>query len=102
MGDITVKRFDEPDEVVSLSDISGQVVVLNEVYIGRYVAQPGWRWSKDVKPLVGTPSCQYHHQGVVLSGRMEVVTDDGARRTVGAGEAFDLPPRYPGIRRHTL
>lgn len=94
MGDITVKRFDEPDEVVSLPNVVGQVVVLGEVYIGRYVAQPGWRWSKDVKPLVGTPSCQYHHQGFVLSGRMEVATDDGARRTVGAGEAFDLPPGH--------
>lgn len=94
MGEVTVKRFDEPDEVVSLPNMAGQVVVLKETYIGRYVAQPGWRWSKDIKPLVGTPSCQYHHQGIVLSGRMEVVTDDGARRTVGAGEAFDFPPGH--------
>jgi hypothetical protein len=94
VGEVTVKRFDEPDEVVSLPNMAGQVVVLNETYIGRYVAQPGWRWSKDVKPLAGTPSCQYHHQGIVLSGCMEVVTDDGARRTVRAGEAFDLPPGH--------
>jgi class 3 adenylate cyclase len=94
VGDITIKRFDEPDEVVSLRNLTGQVVVLNEVYIGRYTAGPGWRWSKDVKPVVGTPSCQFHHQGFVLSGRMEVATDDGARRMVGPGDVFDIPPGH--------
>jgi class 3 adenylate cyclase len=94
MGDVTVKRFDEPDEVLSLPNASGQIVVLGEVYVGRYVYQPGWRWSKDVKPTVGTPSCQHHHQGTTLSGRMEVVTDDGARRIFGPGEVFDIPPGH--------
>lgn len=94
MSEIKSKRFDEPDEVVSLPNVTGQVVVLGEVYIGRYVAEPGWRWSKDVKPHVGTLSCQHHHQGIVVSGHMHVTTDDGARRTVGPGEAFDIPPGH--------
>lgn len=94
MSEIKSKRFDEPDEAVSLPNIAGQIVVLNELYIGRYVLQPGWRWSMDVKPVVGTPSCQHHHQGVVLSGRIQFATDDGARRTVGPGEAYDLPPGH--------
>lgn len=94
MGEITVKRFDEPDEVVSVPNVSGQVVVLGEVYVGRYAHQPGFRWSKDIKPLVGTPSCQYHHQGVVLSGRMHWTLDDGASRTTGPGDAYDIPPGH--------
>lgn len=94
MSELQSKRFDEPDEIVSLPNFAGQVVVLGEVYIGRYVQQPGWSWSKDVKPLVGTPSCQHHHQGVVLSGRVHVTTDDGAQRTIGPGEAFDIPPGH--------
>lgn len=94
MGEIRLKRFDEPDETVSLPNVTGQIVVLGEVYVGRYVIQPGWRWSKDVKPHVGTPSCQHHHQGIVLSGRIQFATDDGARRTIGPGEAFDVPPGH--------
>lgn len=94
MSEIRSKRFDEPDEVVSLPNVAGQIVVLGEVYIGRYVAQPGWRWSKDVKPTVGTPSCQHHHQGIVLSGRIQFSTEDGAQRTCGPGEAFDVPPGH--------
>lgn len=96
MGEIQTKRFDEPDEVVSLPNLTGQIVVLGELYVGRYVHQPGWRWSKDVKPLVGTPSCQYHHQGVVLSGYAQITTDDGGQRTMGPGEAFDVPPGHDG------
>jgi class 3 adenylate cyclase len=94
MSEIQTKRFEEPDEVTTLPGLAGQIVVLGEVYVGRFVHQPGWRWAKDVKPLVGTPSCQYHHQGVVLSGRIQVTTDDGAQRTIGPGEAFDIPPGH--------
>ncbi len=94
MGQIQSRHFDEPDEIVSLPNLSGQIVVLGETYVGRYAAQPGWRWSKDVKPVVGTSSCQHHHQGVVLSGHMQIATDDGARRVIGPGEAFDVPPGH--------
>ncbi len=94
MSELQSKRFDEPDEIVSVPNLGGQIVVLGEAYVGRFVHQPGFRWSKDMKPLVGTLSCQYHHQGVVLSGRMHVSTDDGAQRTIGPGEAFNIPPGH--------
>ncbi len=94
MSELLSKRFDEPDETVSAPNMSGQVVVLGETYVGRYVYQPSWRWSTDVKPVVGTPSCQFHHQGIVLSGRYRIVTDSGAERTIGPGEAFDVPPGH--------
>jgi class 3 adenylate cyclase len=94
MGEVQSKRFDEPDEVVSLPNLAGQVVVLGEAYVGRYVANPGWRWSNDVKPFVGTPSCQHHHQGFVVSGRMHVTTDAGATRIIGQGEVYDIPPGH--------
>lgn len=94
MGELQSKSFNEPDEVVTLPNLTGQIVALGEGYVGRYVHQSGWRWSKDVKPLVGTPSCQYHHHGVVLSGYIQFTTDDGAQLTVGPGAAFDVPPGH--------
>ena len=94
MGGVQSGRFDEPDEVVSLPKLEGRIVVVGETYIGRYVHQPGWRWSVDVKPEVGTQSCQHHHQGFVESGRLYVVTDDGAERTLGTGDVFDIPPGH--------
>jgi len=94
MGALQSKRFDEPDELVTLPLLTWQVVVLGEVYVARSVHEPGWKWSEHVKPVVGTRSCQHHHQGVVLSGQMEIETDAGARRRIGPGEAYEVPPGH--------
>jgi class 3 adenylate cyclase len=64
------------------------------VHVARIVHQPGWSWSEHVKPVAGTPSCEHHHRGVVLQGEEEVVDDAGARRTIRAGEAFEVPPGH--------
>lgn len=57
----------------------------------RGVFEPGWRWSSDVAPIVGTDSCQTRHLGYIISGRMQVRMDDGTETTVEAGDLFDLP-----------
>ena len=94
MASPEVKRFDEPDELITLPHLTEQVVVLGEVYVARTVLEPGWSWAEHVKPVVGTPSCLHHHQGLLLSGRMEFETDDGARRLAGPGDVFDVPPGH--------
>jgi class 3 adenylate cyclase len=94
MGTLQSKRFDQPDDLVTLPLLESQIVVLGEVYVARSTHQPGWRWSEHVKPVVGTPSCLHHHKGVVVSGQMEVETDTGARRRIGAGEALEVPPGH--------
>jgi class 3 adenylate cyclase len=93
----SVKSFDEPDEVVALPLLDFQIVTLGEVYVARAVHQPGWRWSEHVKPVVGTPLCEHHHQGVLLAGTLEFVTRDGVRRRVRAGDAYDVPPGHDGF-----
>lgn len=94
MAKLQSKRFDEPDEVISHPKLKGQIVAIGETYVGRYIHEPSWCWSRDAKPLVGTPSCQYRHQGVALSGYLQVKTDEGAQRTIGPGEAFEIPPGH--------
>ena len=91
MGEFLAKRFDEPDEALTLSHLEGQIVLLGDLYVGRFVHKPGFRWSKDIKPQAGTSSCQYRHQGIVISGFAHVITDTGAERTIGPGMAFDIP-----------
>jgi hypothetical protein len=90
------KPFDEPDELIELPLLTQQVVVVGEDHIAWTEYEPGWRWSEHVKPAAGTPSCQRHHHGVVLSGRLGVETDAGARRVIEAGEAYDIPPGHDG------
>ncbi len=53
--------------------------------------EPGWRWSQDIAPMAGTKSCQVHHLGYVVSGRMQIQLDDGTQLSVEGGDIFDLP-----------
>jgi class 3 adenylate cyclase len=94
MARLQSTRFEEPDELVTLPLVTVQVVLLGEVHVARLVHQPGWSWAEHVKPVVGTPSCQHHHQGVVLEGEVEIETETGARRILRAGEAFEVPPGH--------
>ena len=94
MAGLQSRRFDEPDELVTHPLLTEEIVALGEVHVARTVHQPGWSWAEHVKPIVGTPSCLHHHRGVVLEGRLGVETDDGARRVIGAGEAFEIPPGH--------
>lgn len=96
MGELQNKRFDEPDEAIDHPKLTGRIVALGELYVGRYVHHPGWQWSKDMRPIVGTPSCQFHHQGVILSGQMVIITDDGSERLLGPDEVFEIPPGHDG------
>jgi class 3 adenylate cyclase len=94
MPGVISKRFDEPDEVVTLPLAREEVVILGEVYVGRTTHQPGWSWEEHVKPTAGTPTCLFHHRGIVVSGRMQIETDDGAVRILSPGEAFEVQPGH--------
>ena len=68
----------------------GDRTVLKQIY------QPGWQWSKHIKPLVGTNSCQVHHFGVCVSGRLRVKADEGQEIEFGPGDVADIPPGHDG------
>ena len=59
----------------------------------RELMRPGWRWSVDVKPVVGTDLCRARHRLYVVSGRLHVVME-GAELQVGAGDAVVIPPDH--------
>jgi class 3 adenylate cyclase len=88
------KSFATPDQVRQFPTGRCDIVTLDEMSIGRFVFQPGWRWSKDVKPVAGTSSCQFRHLGYTVSGALEVHMDDGTTLVVGAGEAYEIPPGH--------
>lgn len=88
------KRFDRPDEVRTLEKGRIEIVELGELAVGRAVFQPGWRWSEHVRPIVGGDSCQVHHIGYVVSGRIHVEMNDGASIELTGGDTFEVPPGH--------
>jgi hypothetical protein len=95
MAGMQVKSFESPDEVrpfegngkADVLDIGGRVV-------GRTTLEPGWKWSRNVKPIAGTDSCQVSHLGYCLSGRMKVIMDDGSESEVSSGDVVAIPPGH--------
>ena len=88
------KSFDTPDQVRRYPHGYVELVTLDETTMGRFVQEPGWRWSTAVKPIVGTDSCQVAHVGYAVSGRLHVVMDDGAEFDIKAGDAYELAPGH--------
>lgn len=88
------KAFAQPDLVRTFPLGHVDVINLDETYVARLTWEPGWRWSKDVKPVVQTTSCQNRHVGYVLSGSLHVVMDDGSELEIRRGDAFEIPPGH--------
>ena len=95
-GSLLRFNVDHPDEVRPYKDNGGHLDVINTPHgvVGRGVFEPGWRWSKNVKPIAGTESCQAAHMGYVVSGRMTVVMDGGDRQEFGPGDVMICPPGH--------
>ena len=91
-----VKRldFDSPDETRTPQKTRVDLVRVGNTTVGRFAFEPGWRWSECIKPGVGTESCQARHVGVVQSGVMHVVHDDGTELDLTAGDAYVIEPGH--------
>jgi hypothetical protein len=94
MTDLESKSLDAPEEERTFPNGSAGLVTVGGATIGVFRFQRGWRWSESVKPIVKTDSCQNHHQGVVVSGRMHLVGDDGTEIDIRPGEAYNIPPGH--------
>jgi class 3 adenylate cyclase len=70
------------------------IVELDDTLVGRMTYEPGWRWSVDIQPIAGTDTCQYHHVGVTLSGRLRAQMPDGTELEIGPGDVFEIPPGH--------
>lgn len=86
-----LRSLRSPDDLFQADGIEERTVQVGEQTIGRATVQPGWRWSVNVKPLVGTPSCEVRHVGLALRGRFHVRLDDGREMAIGPDDVFDIP-----------
>ena len=92
--DVTLTRFEKPDEIREFPKGRFEIIRVGGMTIGRARYEPGWRWSEHNRPTVGTPTCRVEHVGVVLAGRCAVKMDDGREYTLGPGDAFHVPPGH--------
>ena len=94
MAKMESKNFSAPDEVRQFEKGKVELVKVGGAMVGRGVFQPGWRWSKHVKPIAKTTSCEAPHFQYQISGTMHVVMDDGAEKDLKAGDVSLIPPGH--------
>jgi hypothetical protein len=65
MAGLVRKSLESPDETRPFEDGKGQLKLVNLEGgpVGRATFEPGWQWSKHVKPIAGTVSCEAAHLG---------------------------------------
>lgn len=83
-----------PDEVRQPEKTNVEIVRLEGYTLGRFIMQPGWRWSQCIKPIVHTSACQLSHIGYAISGSITIRLNDGTQKTINAGDFYTIPPGH--------
>ena len=94
MAGIESRDFESPDETRTPEKTQVNVVRMGDTTAARFTFEPGWKWSECVKPVAGTDSCQARHVGVVSSGSIHVVHEDGTELDLSAGDAYVIEPGH--------
>ena len=95
MSSVEKKTFaTEAAEVMEPNNAKVEIVNVGGNRVMKIAAQPGWVWSKDIKPIIGTDTCQATHTGIIVEGAVHCVCDDGSEATYTAGDAYAISPGH--------
>lgn len=94
MAQMQRKSLSMPDEERSIPNGGVQIWEIGDFVVGKVTFNPGWRWSKDVKPIAGTEWCEYHHLGIMLQGTVRFALPDGLEMEVGEGCLYEVLPGH--------
>ena len=64
--------------------------------IKRMVYPPGFRWSVDMKPVVGTDLCMHAHAGFLAHGEIHIAYADGCVVEYKAPQVVAIEPGHDG------
>lgn len=97
MADIAKKNFSTPDEIQNPGEkLKVEVVTVDGLKFQKVTAAPGWQWSKHLKSVAGTESCEKHHLVYVISGKLHARMNDGSDVELNSGEIGVIPPGHDG------
>lgn len=64
--------------------------------VKRIVYPAGFRWSTNLKPLIGTELCQHAHVGFLASGHLRIQYADGLMEDFVAPQVVAIAPGHDG------
>ncbi len=72
------------------------IACAGECRVKRVIYPPGFRWSRDLKTIVGTDLCQHAHVGFLARGQIHIQYADGCTREFRAPQAVAIEPGHDG------
>jgi len=94
MAGVEKRSFDSPDESRTPDKTRADVVNMGGTTTARLTLEPGWSWAECVRPVVGGESCQLRHLGVVQSGTLRIVHEDGTEVELAPGDTYVIEPGH--------
>ena len=85
------KSLGKPDETRTFEKGKVELVNIGGGVVGRLTLEPGWKWSKHVKPIAKTDLCEAPHFQVQVSGRLCILMGDGTKVDSLPGDVTALP-----------
>ena len=71
---IEVKNFSSAaDEAKDMPNARMEAVNVLNQRVMKLTLSPDWKWSKDIKPILGTDTCQATHTGIIVEGAVHCV-----------------------------
>jgi len=64
--------------------------------VKRMIYPPGFKWSTDIRPHVGTDYCMHAHVGFLISGRIDVTYADGCVEVYEGPHIVAVAPGHDG------
>jgi hypothetical protein len=64
--------------------------------VKRMIYPPGFRWSVDMKPAIGTPLCMHAHVGFLAHGEIHIEYPDGCVIEHRAPQVVAIDPGHDG------
>jgi hypothetical protein len=72
------------------------VVAAGNCRVKRLIYPAGFRWSKHMKPIVGTDMCMHAHVGFLASGEIHMEFADGCILEYRAPQVVSIEPGHDG------
>jgi len=88
-----------PIKGATVREIGGvklEVVAAGAARVKRMIYPPGFKWSKAMKPVVGTERCMHAHVGFLARGEIHIEYADGCVVEFKAPQVVAIDPGHDG------
>lgn len=79
-----------------IGGVQVDVVRTGNSRVKRLVYPVGFRWSKDIKPLMSTALCEHAHVGFLAAGHLAIQYRDGIQEDYIAPQVVAIAPGHDG------